>query len=585
MSSILDVDTLLAVDVGSVNTRAWLFDVVDGRYRLVSTARMPSTGQAPILDVSEGVHRALIRLQSVTGRRLLDESESLIMPVTQDGAGVDAFVATSSAGPSVKTVVVGLMPGVSLESVRRLAASSYLEVVDELGLADRRGDAEKIDVIVKARPDLLMIAGGTDGGARASVLQLVETLGLAVGLLPDGRIPRVIFAGNRHLAASIVEQIGETVPIALAPNIRPSLEEEDLSSARGRLAEIVSEVKSSTISGFDELKVWSGGNLMLTADAFGRVIRYLSEVYDPQKGSFGIDVGANQTTVAASFAGDLRLAVHTDLGLGASLPGLLKYCSLEKIMRWLPINLRESVVRDFIYNKALHPSTVPMEKEELFLEYALVRQVMRAALFRARVGWPPGTDARRTCLMPPLAPILVSGGTLARSPKPGLAALALLDALQPVGVTSLLLDAHCILPALGAAAGPMPMVTVQALETGALTSLGTVVVPVGKGRPGKPVVQLMLERENGEVIQGEVKYGQLATIPLGQGEQGRLTVRPERGFDVGFGGRGRAGRVAAVGGAVGVIIDARGRPVPETRDAGRQRDLNQKWLWDIGATE
>ena len=585
MSSILDVDTLLAVDVGSVNTRACLFDVVDGRYRLVSTTRVHSTAQAPILDVSEGVHRALFRLQTITGRRLLDEAESLIMPVTQDGAGVDAFVATSSAGPSVKTVVVGLMPGVSLESVRKLAASSYLEVVDELGLVDHRGDAEKIDVIVKARPDLLLIAGGTDGGARASVLQLIETLGLAAGLLPDGRMPRVIFAGNRHLAASVVEQFGDGAPIALAPNIRPSLEEEDLAAARGRLAEIVSEVKSSSISGFDELKLWSGGNLMLTADAFGRVIRFLSEVYDPDKGALGMDIGASQTTVAAGFGGDLRLAVHTDLGLGASLPGLLKYCPMEKIMRWLPISLRETEVRDYIHNKALHPGTVPIEKDELFIEYALARQVMRTALFRARAGWPAGKDARRTCLMPPLVAMVISGGTLARSPKPGLAALAVLDALQPVGVTSLLLDGHCILPALGAAAGPMPMVTVQALESGALMSLGTVVVPVGKGRSGRPAVHVTLERENGEVIQGEVKPGQLATIPLSQGEQGRLTIRPERGFDVGFGGRGRAGRVSVVGGAVGIIVDARGRPVPEVRDPGRQRDLNQKWLWDIDATE
>jgi len=187
--------------------------------------------------------------------------------------------------------------------------------------------------------------------------------------------------------------------------------------------------------------------------------------------------------------------------------------------------------------------------------------------------------------MPPLAAIVISGGTLARSPKPGLAALAVLDAVQPVGINSLLLDGHCILPALGAAAGPMPMVAVQALETGALISLGTVVVPVGKGRIGRPAVHLMLERESGEVIQGEVKPGQLATVPLSQGEQGRLTIRPERGFDVGFGGRGRAGRLTVVGGASGIIIDARGRPIPEVKDPGRQRDLNQKWLWDIGVTE
>ncbi|MEJ2013259.1 MAG: hypothetical protein P8X64_13670 [Anaerolineales bacterium] len=37
MSTYLDADTLLAIDVGTVNTRASLFDVVDGRYRLIAT--------------------------------------------------------------------------------------------------------------------------------------------------------------------------------------------------------------------------------------------------------------------------------------------------------------------------------------------------------------------------------------------------------------------------------------------------------------------------------------------------------------------------------------------------------------------
>jgi len=41
MSSILDTDTILAVDVGSVSTRASLFDVVDGHFRLIASGRAP----------------------------------------------------------------------------------------------------------------------------------------------------------------------------------------------------------------------------------------------------------------------------------------------------------------------------------------------------------------------------------------------------------------------------------------------------------------------------------------------------------------------------------------------------------------
>ncbi len=52
MSAFQEAETLLAIDVGSVNTRASLFDVVDGRYRLVATGRSATTAGAPLFDVS-----------------------------------------------------------------------------------------------------------------------------------------------------------------------------------------------------------------------------------------------------------------------------------------------------------------------------------------------------------------------------------------------------------------------------------------------------------------------------------------------------------------------------------------------------
>ena len=47
--------TILAADFGSVNTRIVLFDVVDGRYRLVSRAQTLTTADAPVGPVRFGV--------------------------------------------------------------------------------------------------------------------------------------------------------------------------------------------------------------------------------------------------------------------------------------------------------------------------------------------------------------------------------------------------------------------------------------------------------------------------------------------------------------------------------------------------
>ncbi|MGA9533048.1 MAG: glutamate mutase L, partial [Anaerolineales bacterium] len=523
METNYDSDTLLTIDVGSVHTRASLFDVVEGRYRLVATGRSPSTAGPPLYDVREGVRIALDQIQAVTGRRLIDGTDALIMPVTEGGNGVDVFAATTSAGPKVRTVLVGLMPKVSMESGRRLATSTYLEVVEEIGLMDRRGDDEKIDSILNARPDLIVVVGGTDGGASSSVLEMVDLVRLATELSPEGEEPQVVFAGNRVLAAPVAERFGDGMQVTLTPNVRPGLEQEDLAPARLRLAEAIAEGRANRITGFDELLQWSGGNLLPTADAFGRVVRYLSQVYDPDKGVLGIDIGGTHTTLAAAFGGDMRLTVRSDLGLGTSMPGLLKEATLADIQRWLPEPMSFSFIRDYIFNKALHPATVPTEMSDMLLEFALSRELIRVALEGARPSW-PADQAGKGSLLPPLEPILASGGVLSRAPHPGYVALTLLDAVQPIGITTLVLDPHGLAPALGAAAAGLPLATVQVLSSGNFASLATVISAVGRGRPGRPVLQLRLDPEDGsESIEGEARFGQLIVLPLRQGQYARLT--------------------------------------------------------------
>lgn len=581
MSTILEADTLLAVDVGTVNTRASLFDVVDGRYRMVATGRASSTAGPPLFDVREGMQVALDEVSEITGRPFFDESEALVIPTTAAGAGVDAFVSTASAGPHVRTVLVGLMPGVSIESARRLASSTYLDVIDEIGLMDRRREAEQIDVILDAKPHLILMVGGTDGGATASVIRQIETVSLATSLIPTAQRPALIFAGNTSLGAAVSERFQDSSALAVVPNIRPDLEQEDLGPARLKLADIVNQLRLHRIAGFQDLNGWSGGYTMLTADAFSRVVRYLSQVYDPDKGVLGIDVGAAHVTVAASFDGYLSSKVHSDLGLGISLPGLLRYASVADVARWLPTEVIESELRDYIFNKAIYPGTIPAELSDLHIEYALLRELIRAGVANSRAEWYVGASSD---LMPPLEPIIASGGAIARAPRPGYAALALLDAVQPRGITTLVLDPYNLIPAVGAAASLLPMITVQVLESGSFVSLGTVVSPVGRGKQGKPVLRIRIEPESGgEPIEGIVRFGQLVLLPLRQGEHARMTLRPESGFDVGFGGRGKAGALRVAGGALGVIIDARGRPIELSNDPEERRALNQQWLYDIGA--
>src|SRR5574341_1380457 len=178
-TSLVQNESILALEVGAAVTRAVLFDVVEGQYRFVAAGQAPTTAEAPFKDIGIGVRAAIEGLQAVTGSKLLGPDRNLITPAQADGSGVDAVVSTISAGPSVKTVIVGLLNDVSLKSARRLAESTYSRVVDSLDLTDQRRPDQQLDSIIRSRPDLVILTGGTDGGASRSILKMLEAVGLA----------------------------------------------------------------------------------------------------------------------------------------------------------------------------------------------------------------------------------------------------------------------------------------------------------------------------------------------------------------------------------------------------------------------
>ncbi len=581
MTSIVAADSLLALDIGTVTTRALLFDMVGGTYRFIATGIAPSTAGAPFGDVGEGVRRAFGQLEEITGRMLLGGDENLIIPSQADGSGVDTFAVTLSAGPPMKSVVVGLLEDVSVDSARRLAETTYAQVVEILSLNDRRKQDARIDTILRVRPDLIIMAGGVEGGASLSVRKLLEAVGLACFLLPKGQRPQILFAGNTAMQKEVKESLEPLADLYTAPNIRPTLEVEQLAPVQTQVAQIFKKVRSQQVIGIPELDAWAKGRLIPTSMAFGRIIRFLSRIYDPSKGVLGVDVGASATTVAAAFNGNLSAGVYPRLGLGAGLDKLLRRTNLEKITRWLPVDLPDDRVRDYLYNKAAFPASLPATSDEMFIEQALARQVMRIAIQKVAGNFPQDASGSGAGLLPWFEPIMATGSVLTHAPTPGQSLSMLLDGLQPTGVTTILLDQNDLVSALGAAADVNPLLAIQVLGSNTVLNLGAVIAPVGKARPGAPILRIRVTYEDGNESNVEVKNGSLEVLPLPLGQTANLRLQPLHRFDVGM-GPGRGGRLQVIGGDLGVVIDARGRPLTLHPDPDRRRALLKKWLWTLG---
>ena len=582
-ASLVQTESILAIDVGATVTRAVMFDVVEGQYRFIASGQSPSTAEAPFRDIGIGVREAILNLQNIIGATLLGtQDNNLIAPSQPDGSGVDAVVATVSAGPTVKTVVVGLLSDVSVQSARRLAESTYSRVVETLDLSDHRRPDQQMDSIVRSRPDLVVLAGGTDGGASRSIQKMLEAVGLACYLMPLEKRPMVLYAGNQKLANEVQEMLGgHAGKLQISYNIRPSLEVEDLAPASYELASLVMKLRQRQIKGIDELNLWAAGIVLPTAYARGRMIRFLSKLYDSTRGLLSVNVGASAISIAAGFAGELTLGVYPQFGLGENLAGILQYTEVEDIMRWLQLDISPSTLREYLFQKSLYPSAIPATLDEQAITQAIARQALYLSVRAAQKDFPANARAMRTGLMPPLDLIIGGGGAVSDGTSLGQSLLLLLDGIQPVGILPVLLDQNNLLPLLGAASSRNHYLPVQVIESGAFIGLGTVVSVIASASYGDQVLRARLTYSDGTEARAEVKFGGLEILPLPTGESARLSLQPLRRADAGL-GPGKSGSVTVTGGALGVVIDARGRPLQLPTDPVRRRELIKKWYYTVG---
>ena len=568
--------SLVSVDVGSVNTRAQFFDTVEGRYRFLAAGEAPSTAGAPAFDVNLGVLEALDQLQALLGRTLVSEQGLHISPENESGVGANAVTTTFSGGPPLKVIVVGLLSEISLASVTKLVNSTYCRVILSFSLNDRRKPENVIDAICQTLPDLIVLAGGTNRGASRSVVRLANYLALALKLIPEMERPQILFVGNENLQEEIDNLLGSLTKLHHAPNVRPGLDLEYLEPAKQKLAEIYFNIQSDRLRGLQELRELADGKFLPSATAFGRVVRFLGTVIDPPKGVLGIDLGASNTTVASTFSGDLQLRVFPELGMGSSLGGMIAETHLSQLMRWIPYDLKEDIVLDYLHNKPLFPQTLPTTPEELAIEQAAARQVMRLAIGKSLPMFPPTAIYPLPGTVPWFDRILVSGSAVARAPRQEQSLLMILDAVQPVGIATIILDQNNLVGAVGASGEIDPLLAVHVLESNAFMNLGTVISPVGKGRGGLLLrIQMVSEGQKGPVV--DVKVGGIQVIPLPMGKVADLYVQPMPNVNIGL-GRGRGGWVRrVVGGAFGLIIDGRGRPVQVPPAFNRRQEALQAW--------
>jgi uncharacterized protein (TIGR01319 family) len=582
---------IVATDCGSTTTKAILIERSDGEYRLRGRGEAPTTVEAPFDDVTAGVLNAVGELEELTDRRFLS-GRHIVTPREND-VGADLYLSTSSAGGGLQMLVTGVVKTMTAESAQRAALGAGAIVIDVIAVDDGRADHERVARIRSIRPDMILMSGGVEGGA---VQQVLDTAELLVAADPRPRLGRgfrlpVVYAGNSAALPGVQAILGDRLELLAVGNLRPVLEQENLGPAREAIHRLFLEHVMVQAPGYDKLLAWTSAPVMSTPRAVGEMVQLAAK--EENADVLAVDIGGATTDVFSVFRGQFNRTVSANLGLSYSVCNVLAEAGAAGIRRWVPSAIPEAEIRNRLRNKMVRPTTIPQTVEDLLIEQAVAREALRLAFLHhlALASGLKGVQQARTMAdlftqvgagetlvdMMALGLIIGSGGILSHAPRREQAALMMIDAFAPQGITRLAVDSIFMMPQLGVLASVLPEAAMQVFRRDCLIPLGTVVAPVGRARDGEVVLGWQVDGEG-----GELRAGELRRVPLLAGRQAEAEFAARRGFDVGAGsGRRWAGKVS--GGAAGVILDGRGRPLRLPEDEGQRIAKLEEWMRAAGA--
>ena len=522
---------------------------------------------------------------------MIDDDGHIIRPALGN-VGCDLYISTSSAGGGLQMMVAGVVRSMTAESAERAALGAGSIVMDVIALNDKRLTHERIERIQSLRPDMILIAGETDGANTDKVIKITETIGAAdpkPRLGSNFKLP-VIFAGNKIRRDEVKTILEKKTDLNIVDNLRPTLEEERLFPAREKIHNLFLEHVMKQAPGYGKLMEWVNADIMPTPAAVGAILKRVAT--EKNINAVGVDIGGATTDIFSLFRGEFNRTVSANLGMSYSISNVLAESGLPNLIRWIPFDLDERDLRNRIKNKMIRPTTIPQTLEELILEQAIAKEALRLSFIHHRAfatrlkgvqqqrtisdSFDQDTDSQSTIEMMDLNLLVASGGVLSHAPQPEQTAMMLIDAFLPEGITQLAKDSIFMMPHLGVLAQIHPQAATEVFENDCLIYLGTCIAPRGIAKNGRKALSFSIQTPDGKVENDILKVGEMKRIKLDIDSEAKLNLDPSSEFDVGQ-GKGVPLNVSVKGGSVGIIFDCRGRPLSLPKISDER--INQLKVW------
>ena len=578
-------ESYLILDIDDALTKAVLIDRSGGPCGIRGTSQVATTIDPPSLDVTVGVEKAVNDLGRSLGKELWEAK----------GPSKDSkFLCSSSTGGSLYMTVGGVVGMISAESAQRAALGAGALLVDVFSWDDPRPDFEKVEDMRSMKPDMFLLAGGTDGGAVQQVSDMAHLIS-AADVRPrfgfEYKLP-VIYAGNVDARGEVSSALSkERYAVQTVDNVRPVIERENLGPAKEAIYDSFMEHVIVHSPGYDKLVGWIDEPIIPTQAAIGKIL--YAYAVERQVNLLAVDVGGATTDVYSVYHGVFNRSLNADIGLTYGISNIMKMAGVQNVMRWIPRDVSEREVRNIVGNMMLlQPAS--LTADEVLVQRAAAIEAMRLAVENHKriASRLKGVSLRRTIsdiFNQALEPthvdmmntqVVLGRGRVFMQSRPAEAAALLLDALQTEGVTEMVIDRLYVMPHLGMLLKVDSEAAMRILSNECLLKLATCVAVRGRSKRGAVAMRIRMTKGDGVTVEDEVSFGELKTLTLGAGERARLEVTPRRGLDAG-GGRGKRLEASVTGGEVGLILDARGRPL----EVPAEKDVLAKWMRSLSRSQ
>jgi len=262
----------LLVDFGSTYTKITAVDLEHNF--IIGTSKATTTVDTNVLD---GYDKAMERLL----RNHPDIKED----------NISGFSACSSAAGGLKMAAIGLVEELTVEAAKRacLGAGAIVNMVFSHHMTKR-----EVVKLEEADIDIILLAGGTDGGNKECIIHNAKKLKEAEINVP------IIIAGNKEAVDDIEELFeGTDMEYFVVSNVMPQLKKLDVKEAKEVIRKIFID-KIIEAKGIKKAEQKIGEIIMPTPEAVLLAAELLSNGFEDEEG-FGelmvIDIGGATTDV------------------------------------------------------------------------------------------------------------------------------------------------------------------------------------------------------------------------------------------------------------------------------------------------